>query len=110
MLIYNKISGQVIAQISSDQTLDTYGYHFPAEMKESLGVIHTDYILENHKYYKVIEGQVARMSEQEKQEVSLYSRILTEDERVLNKLKPSHEEIQKAEETLKLLELLQEVM
>ncbi len=60
--------------------------------------------------YYVKNGELVKYSEQEIEEKRQYGRILTDEERQLNKLKPSYEEVKKAENTIEILTLLQEVM
>lgn len=50
------------------------------------------------------------MTDLEIQEIRKYGKILTIEERQLQKLKPSPEEVKKAENTIEILTLIQEVM
>lgn len=110
MLIYNKMTGRILAQVSGGQTLETYGHHFPKEMIESLGVLYLYDDLENYSRYKIVDNNIVEMTDIEILEMTKYNRILSTEERLLEQLKPSHEEVQKAKNTIEILTLLQEVM
>lgn len=107
-LIYDKTNGQIIAAIPNEQSLESFAYGYDEEIKEKLSSIFCNekIKLEN---YKVIDEQVVHRTQQEIQELQQHGKILTEEERQLNKLKPSPEEVKKAENTIEILSLLQEV-
>ena len=53
------------------------------------------------RYHKIVDDEFVKRPEYEIEEIKLYGKILTEEERQLNKLKPSPEEVRKAEQTMK---------
>lgn len=110
MLIYESGNGNVLAKVSGNQTLEGYCFHFPITMKQQLSSIYIDDIPEDYKNYRVINNELVKMTEQETQELKQYGRILTEEERQLQKLKPTQDEVAKAENTIEILTLIQEVI
>lgn len=109
-VVYFKDTGLVDRLIGIDQEIDVYFYHFPQEYKENLDYIIVENPPRDIENYKVIDGELVRLSKQEIKELRLYGKILTEEERQLQKLKPSPEEVRKAEQTIEILTLIQEVM
>ena len=99
MLIYKVSNGIIIAKIPKGQPYDYL------ELESSL----LDW-----RNYKIVEKELIELTDTERLEIRGYNRILTEKERIensmLNELKPSYDEIQKAENTIEILSLLQEVM
>lgn len=106
MIVYNKKNGFIDAMVPN---LD-YAYHYPKELKDNLATLELEEYPKDIFNYRVVNGVLVRMSDIEIREKRLYGRILTEDERLLNKLKPSIDEIKKAEQTIEILTLIQEVM
>ncbi len=80
--------------------------------KNNLDCIQIDIKISDYNYYKVdlINKQLIKRPQQEIDEIQQYGKILTDSERTLNKLKPSYEEVQKAQNTIEILTLIQEVM
>ena len=110
MIVYDKNTGDIIANIPDSQDFILYFRHYPEEFKENLASLHIAYPPRDLKNYKVVNEQLLRRTQEEIEEIRLYSRTLTEEERQLNKLKPSQDEVKKAENTIEILTLLQEVM
>lgn len=109
-LIYDKKTGNIIRAISDDQDYRTYYKNWGDEFIDNLGSIKVDVVpLPLWEYY-VKDGKVLKYTKQEIEEKELYGKILTEEERLLNKIKPTPEEIKKAENTIEVLTLIQEVM
>lgn len=108
LYVYLKESGQVVGKYTDDQNLKTLYYHNP-KMLNVLDSIHVQTDTENYKDYKIIDSQLVKMTNEEIFEIQQYGRFLTEEERQLQKLKPSPDEVQKAENTIEILSLLQEV-
>lgn len=106
MIVYNKKNGFIDAMVPN---LD-YAYHYPKEFKDNLATLELEEYPKDIFNYRVVNGVLVRMSDIEIREKRLYGRILTEDERLLNKLKPSIDEIKKAEQTIEILTLIQEVI
>lgn len=109
-LVYNKENGMIVADMPDDQTIEGFFYHFPKEFKKKLAVIHHNYEFISPIDYKILDGKIVELSPIEKAEMLTHGRILTKEERILNKLKPTIEEIQKAEQTIEILTLIQEVI
>ena len=109
-VVYFKDTGLVDRLIGIDQEIDVYFYHFPQKYKENLDYIIVENPPRDIENYKVIDGELVRLSKQEIKELRLYGKILSEEERLLEKLKPSLAEIRKAEQTIEILTLIQEVI
>lgn len=110
MLIYNKLNGSIISNIPDSQDVLVYFRYYPNEFKESLSSLDIKTPPKDLENYKVINGELTRMNNLEIQEIQIYNKILTEEERLLENIKPSPEEVKKAENTIEILTLIQEVM
>jgi len=110
--VYNKATGKILAIIPDNQKIERYYYHYSEDFKNNLATLECENTPRNIVEYRVeVEnGKLVKMTELEMQEMQKYRRILTEEERVLELLKPSEEEIRKAENTIEILTLLQEVI
>ncbi len=110
MIVYDKRTGFIDAVVPN---LD-YAYHYPKEFKDNLATLELEEYPKDIFNYRVVNGVLVRMSDIEIEEKRIYGRILTEEERfekqMLDKLKPTLEEIRKAENTIEILTLIQEVM
>lgn len=106
LIVYNNKTGDIKSVIPDDQKPRNYKNIAPEDIS-TLKL--KDCIVDNMKYYKIINGELVRRSEQEIEEIKIYRRVLTEEERLNIILKPTQQEIQKAESTLEILSTLQEV-
>lgn len=84
--------------------------NYPDEFKKSLEKLYIEDFPEDLENYKIVEEELVRRSDIELIEIQMYGRVLTEEERILNTLKPSYAELKKAENTIELLSVLQEVL
>lgn len=109
-IVYQKDNGRIVRQLPNTQNPLDFFARFPQEYRDNLKWINMEDVPNDLINYKVIEENLVLRVDEELEEIKKYRRILTEIERWELLLKPSDEEVQKAEETLKLLELLQEVM
>jgi len=109
LVIFDKKHKNIVGYTTSDATLQEYYAEIP-----HLIDVHDSLLLEKIPYdwmsYKIINKKLVRMTKREMLEIRQYGRFLTEEERQLNKLKPSIEEIRKAEQTIEILTLIQEVI
>ena len=112
MLVYNQETGNIIAKIPKDQDYKFNFKHYPIEFVNNLKVLKDSNISNSARLtdYKVIDNKLTERPKFEILEINRYGRVLTEEERLLNKLSPSPEEIQKARNTIEILTLIQEVM
>lgn len=109
MIIYKRDTGDILKVIPNEIDIQTLYYHFPQEFKENLeGLDIEDYPTPLFQY-KVINGELIKRPVEEIKEMQQYGKILTEEERLNILLTPSHQEIQKAENTIEILSTLQEV-
>lgn len=110
MIFYDKRNGMIDAEVPD---ID-YAYHYPQDLKDNLVGLELDDYPDDIFKYRIVDGVLTKMLDIEISELKSYGRILNDDERleneILDKLKPSYEEINKAEDTIKLLSLLQEVL
>ncbi|GFN35386.1 hypothetical protein [Tepidimicrobium xylanilyticum] len=109
-LIYNKNTGEIVRAIADELDYRLYYEEWGEDFINSLASIQVDIVPAPLADYYIKDGGIIRCSKQEIEEKQLYGKILTEEERLLNKLKPSHEEIRKAENTIEILTLIQEVI
>lgn len=109
-IIYYKENGIILMAISKCQDYRKYFEEWGSEFVDSLDYIYVDEPPKQLKYYYIKDGNLVEMTEEEKNDIDRYGKILTDEERLLNKLKPTIEEIQKAEQTIEILTLIQEVM
>lgn len=109
-VIYERDTGRIVAATSSNQDYKIYFEEWGQDFIDSLASLTIDKVPNRIADYYVKNGELVKYSEQEIEEKRQYGRILTDEERQLNKLKPSYEEVKKAENTIEILTLLQEVM
>lgn len=111
MIIYNKLTGDIVAISSDDkQTIEGLYFHYPNEFKESLEALYEEFENPAHvREYRIVKGKIVKRPEQEIQELNLYGKILTQQERDDIANMPPAEEAQKARQTLELVEILEEL-
>lgn len=109
MIIYKLDTGEILDNIPDSQSIEGFYYHYPQEFKDNLGCIYGDYFPNELLYYRVLDGELIRKTEQEISDIQQFGKILTEEDRVNLLLQPSYEEIAKAENTIEILSLLEEV-
>lgn len=108
MIIYDITSGEIIAKVSDDQTIDGIFYHYPKEFKDKLNGISLEPGTSiNLREYRIIKNELVKKSQLEIDELAKYGKTLTENEREEIRLMPPYEEVQKAERTIEMLELLE---
>lgn len=111
MIIYNKYNGDIYQILPKGQDKEIFFHHYSEEFKESMSEIDLELPLDfNTKNYKIVDNKLVKRSNIEIEEIETYRKILTEEERILEKLKPSVEEVRKAEQTIEILSILQEVL
>lgn len=111
MIVYNKYNGDIYQVLPKGQDKEIFFHHYSEEFKETLTEIDLELPLGFDKnHYKIINGQLIKRDAIEIKEIEVYRRILTEEERILESMKPSIEEVREAEQTIRILTLIQEVM
>lgn len=110
-IVYNKNNGEIISAISADQNPISVYRDFGDDFINSLTYLVVDEVPQPlYHYYISNDAQVIKHDSKAIDEILRHGKVLTDDVRLLNRLQPSHEEIQKAENTIEILELLQEVL
>ncbi|QUH21070.1 hypothetical protein [Alkaliphilus sp. B6464] len=113
-LVYNKTTGRLIGLLPESQDPSTFYVHYKKAFIQELGALLVeDSFLERGKKlidFKVVDNIVVERPENEKEEMLVYRKILTEEERLIETLKPSGEEIKKAEMTIEILTIFEEVL
>jgi hypothetical protein len=109
LVVYNPNNGEIVGHIPNDQNINKVFYYYPNEFREMLKTIPYRKPI-NPLEQKVVNGKIIQREGIEITEIHQFGRILTEEERILEKLKPSTEEIEEAEMTIKILSLIQEVL
>lgn len=105
-LVYNNKTGEIHSLIPIDQSPRKYN----GIIDDDISVLLLDnYPSDNIRFYKVINGGLVRRTDSEINDMIKYRRVLTDTERINILLKPSKEDIRKAESTLEILSTLQEV-
>ena len=110
LVVFKKDTGEIIEAIQDDQDVEVYYKFYPEEFRNNLGYIHVDELPKILDNYKVMNNELVKRHMQELYELKKYKRVLTEEERLLEKLKPTQEEVRKAEQTIEILTLIQEVI
>lgn len=113
---YNILTGEILAAMPKEQKLIYFFSAFDEEymktvseidLPKEISIIEVDSFIVKNKSFQ-------RMSNQEKQEMMQYKRLLTDTERkenqLLDNLMYSEKEIWKAENTIEILSLLQGVL
>lgn len=117
LIVYSKQTGEIIAKTEVYQDVNVLFKDYPKEYRDSLDSIVVDnppVNLRHYSEYKVVNRELVKMSKEEIEEMRIYGKILTEEERLerrlLESLVPSQEEIEQARLMIKLLPILKEVM
>lgn len=110
MIVYKRDTGDILRVLPKELDIQTFYYHFPQEFKDNLATLDIDNYPRPLWQYKVVDNKLVKRSDEEIQELRKYGKVLTEEERLLNKLKPSSKEVREAEQTIKILTLIQEVI
>ncbi|NLY09853.1 MAG: hypothetical protein GXZ11_08240 [Tissierellia bacterium] len=109
-IIYDKTTGIIVTQIPFHQSYTVFFQEYPKDFVDSLlEIVIEDYLVDFQNYI-VRNGMLVKLTDLERQELFQFKRILTNEERLLNELKPSPEEVKKAEQTIEILTLIQEVI
>ena len=112
MLIYHKDNGIIISLIESKNKIDfklRFRHHSEEFISKLRFLILNEYP-SNIEDFLIKNGKLIPLTKEEKYEKRVFGRLLTEEERQLNKLKPTQEEIQKAKNTIETINLWQELM
>lgn len=111
-IVYNRFSGEIYSAIAREQNPSIMYKNYPRKFRDKLAIMNIEKgaIPADFRNYRVKNNTLSRQSEQEICELQEYRRILSQEERQLNNLKPPPEEIQKAQNTIEILTLIQEVM
>lgn len=111
IIAYDKNSGLIIDVLQSDQDIDVYFRNYPSDFINNIEyIIFEDELPYSMEGYIVRDCKLDRLSSSEHKELLMYKRLLTNDERLLNEMKPSPKEVRDAEEEIKLLKLLEELI
>lgn len=110
LIIYDKNTKLIIANIPCDQSIENYFYHYPEEYKNGLDSLRVKEPPKDLFAHKIVDGVIVMMGKQELYELGEYGKVLSEEERLLEQLRPSHKEVKKAENTIEVLTLIKEVM
>lgn len=114
MLVYNLQTGKIIAEIPDDNNPYFVLQHHPDVKNKNIGTFITKKPIRKISQYMIKDGELIKLTAEESEEMIKYNRLLTEEEReekrLLNQLKPSPEEVRKAEQTIEILSLIQEVI
>lgn len=111
-IIYNVNTGEIDRAISKDQNFNIFLRSYPADKLSQLTDLLCDDVPHplSEYFVNIATKEIERYPQEVINEKNFYGRILTNEERQLNQLQPSHEEIKKAENTIEILELLSEVL
>lgn len=110
-IIYDKSDGRIITIIEDwmdfREMFINYGEDYILNLEE---LTVDNFNKSDIGKYKVIDDKLLKYSDIEINEISLYGKILNSEERLLNKMIPSSKEVRDAEEEIKLLKLLEELI
>lgn len=110
MLVYNKVDGTIVAKIPKDQSIKVCFYHYPDSFKDNLVGLSVSKVPPDLENYKVVNNQIVRRTTQEIEELYKYGKVLTNDEQLLESIKPTSDEIRKAETIVEVLSILEGVL
>ncbi len=114
MLVYNLETGKIIAEIPDDNNPYFVLKNHNDVKNNNIGTLVTEKPIRKISQYMIKDGELIKLTAEKSEEMKKYKRLLTEEEReekrLLNQLKPSSEEVKKAENTIEILSLIQEVM
>lgn len=99
-IVYDKESGLILQNIPDGQPQSFEGDFFSLESEK---------VPKNLFSMKYVDGKFVRLSKTESTELFNYGRILSEEDRTLEGLKPSSEEMYRAERDLEMIEFMEEL-
>ena len=105
-VIYNKKTNEIERILSQPQDLRVYFNHCDSEFISNLSSFTIDKLPPNWKNCRIVDNKFVEKSKEELLENRKYGRVLSEKERLLVKLSPTQSEIDKAEHTIELFEIL----
>lgn len=108
--LYDTNTKIVMSRVTENIDIDKYMDFLDGAIKNNTEYILLNENIPNYRNCKIIGEKLVEMSSREIQELQQHGKILTEVERMIVSLKPSHEEVTKAENTIEILTLLQEVL
>ena len=108
--IYKIDSGLVVNKLMEYEDVELHYKNFPEGHLNTIGCLKSNVEISQLSNYRVVNNKLVKMTDLEIQEMRKYGKILTIEERQLQKLKPSPEEVRKAEQTIEILSLIQEVI
>ena len=86
MIVFNINTGRILRELPPDQNFMTFFSNYSAEFKSTLASIESEFAPMDLHNYKVVNKQLVRMSDREIEELNIYGKILTEEERLLRRL------------------------
>lgn len=107
MIIYDTETGFPIYLIPDD--INPEDFLYLKNNKDKLSWIENK-VGEDWSKFKIINNEFVKIQDYEFNDLYQYGKILTDEERLLEQLKPTQEEVRKAEQVIEILSLLQEVM
>lgn len=111
-ILYNIHTGYIYTVLENNVDIHRRYRDYPSDIMDNLMELpcNIDGIsLGNIVKYKVVNGEIVDRPLNEIRELKKYGKVLTDEERLNILLQPSSEEISKAESTLEMLIMLQEV-
>lgn len=81
LISYSISSGRILGEIPSDQDPDVFFEYYSTEDRKDIGVLRTDLYSSEIPNYKVVDGNMVKYSDSELDEISLYGRVLTVEQR-----------------------------
>lgn len=109
-IFYNILTGRIRNIVPKNQSLESFYVHYGEDFVKNMREIEVNLIPDNWHEYVVVEGELVRMSDSEISDINIYGRILTKEERILESMKPSMQEVEEAEMTIKILSILEGVI
>lgn len=109
-IAYNELTGEILDLVGEGQDFETYFHYYPSDVKKNIAsLLHNNPPIDFYNF-KVVDGVLVRRSNLEISELLKFGRVLADDDRKLNMLRPDISEVKKAKQTIEILTLLQEVM
>ena len=108
--LYDTNTKIVMSRVTENIDIYKYMDFLDDAIKGNTGYVLLNENMSHYRNCKIIDEKLVEMSNREIQELQQHGKILTEVERMIVSLKPSYKEVEKAEQTIDILTLLQEVL
>lgn len=110
-IVYNKNTLYIENCLSDNIDIERFYSHLSKkEFHNSFGIISYPHYISRFSYKLNESLEIVELSKQEKDELKQFGRVLSQEDRILNDLKPKYKEVEKAKQTIDLIDMVEDVL